>query len=242
MCRSSPRTTSVPFTVAMTMVFSSKLSTSSTPEMVSCSRPLSRMWWAASAGRRLSSYAIIPTPLFFTIVWDKGGAYDFCGESFAVCGRRASFWMPRKKPKKHQGVGSGWAPVMGDRGYGKSKRRSGASSEPSPSDPLVTFPSLGKSLAARRRRNPPLFKNQLTRSATARLREYGRTARQRAGTGESRSGQTRGPRPPPPGPAARSQTTGTSAPRSDGTSRPRRRTPPGVYRAPPGALLAHPST
>ena len=26
-----------------------------------------------------------------------------CAGDFAACGRRASFWMPRKKPKRHQG-------------------------------------------------------------------------------------------------------------------------------------------
>ena len=38
MCSSSPRTMRVPRLVSMTMVFSSKLSTSSTPETESCSR------------------------------------------------------------------------------------------------------------------------------------------------------------------------------------------------------------
>ena len=35
--------------------------------------------------------------------------YNISAGNFAACGRRVSFWMPRKKPKRHQGVGSGWA-------------------------------------------------------------------------------------------------------------------------------------
>ena len=55
---------------------------------------------------------------------------------FAACGRRASFWMPRKKPKRHQGAGSDGhcvpifarplAPLYGERPSEKFNRTSGA--------------------------------------------------------------------------------------------------------------------
>ena len=37
----------------------------------------------------------------------RGGFWRFFKQgSFAACGRRASFWVPRKKPKRHQGADS----------------------------------------------------------------------------------------------------------------------------------------
>ncbi len=44
--------------------------------------------------------------------------------------------------------------------------------EPSPGDPLVSFPSLGKKLAARRRRNPPLRAAECIRSDSAAKRRF----------------------------------------------------------------------
>ena len=61
----------------MTMVVSSKLSTSSTPETVRDSRPSKITWWAASGRTRFSSYCILipPFPQLCTILWDRAVRY-----------------------------------------------------------------------------------------------------------------------------------------------------------------------
>ena len=54
-----PRTIRTPLIVSITILFSSKLSTSSTPETVSCSRPSRIIWWSTSAPERSSSCAMV---------------------------------------------------------------------------------------------------------------------------------------------------------------------------------------
>ena len=49
----------------------------------------------------------------------------------------------------------------------------------SPGDPLVTFPSLGKSLAVRRRRNPPHMKKEGRRGQAPALQKERKPSRRR---------------------------------------------------------------